>query len=240
MSEDVLLSEELSDEILRLTLNRPEKLNALDRSLLSGLADAIREANTEYTVLIVEGEGDAFTSGADLDEAEDAEVGSSVEYFQEATRAVRNFEGIVVGKLHGWVVGGGFEWTLSFDLRYAAEGATFRMPEPQIGVAVSNASTVLLPLFVGAGKARELLYTGADLEAEEALELGLLAGVYPEDELDDEVRSVAEEIVDNASREALWANKRGFNAGFPIEEALEYETLLGEWLGETQRSIDRE
>ncbi|MFC7157822.1 enoyl-CoA hydratase/isomerase family protein [Halomarina halobia] len=220
----VLDKDEVSSEILRITLNRPNSLNALNGELLAGIADTVRSANGEYTVLIFEGAGRAFTAGADLDAAKE-EGGENIDLFQDITRAVREFEGIVVGKLHGWVVGGGFEWTLSFDLRYAATDTTFKMTESEIGVTISNASTLLLPLTVGAGKARELVFTSREVSANEAERLGLIAGVYDDADLDEKVLSVAEDIVENKSRTALWLNKRGFNHAFPVEEVLEYEEV---------------
>lgn len=220
----VIVTQEISDEILVVRLNRPNTLNALNAELLSEIADTIRTANGNYTVLIIEGEGDSFSSGADLNEVRsDGEV---IKLFQDITRAVTQFEGIVVGKLHGWVIGGGFEWTLSFDLRYAREDTVFKMTESEIGVTISNASTLLMQLSVGAGRARELVYTSREVDALEARDLGLVSGVYDKEELDEKVRSVAEDIVENKSRAALVLNKRGFANAFPTQQALDYEELL--------------
>ena len=220
----VLKREEVDDDILRLTLNRPEKLNALDVELLSAVVDALESADGDYRVVIIEGAGEAFTSGADLDEAS---VGSErIALFQEMTRAVRAFEGLVIGKLHGYAVGGGFEFTLSFDLRYAETGTTFLLTESEIGVTLSNASTKLLPLMVGHGRARELVFTGRPISAEEAQELGLVAGVYEADELEQRVLEVARDVVENKSETAVTLNKRLFNHAFPVEDDLDYEELI--------------
>jgi enoyl-CoA hydratase/carnithine racemase len=225
MSDELIIQEEVSDRIVRLTLNRPEKLNAFDKALLRAVPEAIRDVD-EYDVVIFEGAGDAFTSGADLDEAkaESEEAG----LYQEMTRATREFEGLVIGKLHGYVIGGGFEWTLSFDLRYAAEGTIFKMTESEVGLPISNASTMYLPLLIGGARARELVYTCRDLPAEEAEEIGLTNGTYPPEELDDAVLSVAEDIVENKSQLALSLNKKGFNNAFPVESILEFEAVLGD------------
>jgi enoyl-CoA hydratase/carnithine racemase len=225
MSDDLVIQEEVSDRIVRLTLNRPEKLNAFDKALLRAVPEAIRDVE-EYDVVIFEGAGDAFTSGADLDEAkaESEEAG----LYQEMTRATREFEGLVIGKLHGYVIGGGFEWTLSFDLRYAAEGTIFKMTESEVGLPISNASTMYLPLLIGGARARELVYTCRDLPADEAEAIGLTNGTYPPEELDDAVLSVAEDIVENKSQLALSLNKKGFNNAFPVESILEFETVLGD------------
>lgn len=213
-----------TDEIRRLTLDRPDSLNALNRELLSRLAEEIADAD-EYRVLVIEGAGDSFTAGADLDEEEGAG-----DLFQDITRAVRSFDGIVVGKLHGWVIGGGFEWTLSFDLRYAHADTTFKLPESEIGVTVTNASTLLLPLYVGAGTARELVYTSREMPAEEAERYGLLAGVYDDaDELEAAVVATARDLVANKSETALRLNKHALNHAFPVEEVLKREELVNEY-----------
>ncbi|WP_255197473.1 enoyl-CoA hydratase/isomerase family protein [Halorarius litoreus] len=221
----ILETEDVTDEIRRLRLNRPESLNALSRELLSQIAEEVRAANGEYRVLILEGAGDAFTAGADLNEAE-----SAGDLFQEITRSVREFEGIVIGKLHGWVVGGGFEWTLSFDLRYAHADTRFKLTESEVGVTVTNASTLLLPLYVGAGTARELVYTSRELPAAEAAQYGLLAGVFDDaDDLEAKVIDVATDIVENKSATALRLNKRAMDQAFPVEEVLKREELINEY-----------
>jgi enoyl-CoA hydratase len=225
VSENLVLKTEVTDQICRLTLNRPEKLNAMNKALLQAISESIRDAEG-YDVLIIDAAGDSFTAGADLDEAqEDTEEAA---LYQEMTRAVRDFEGIVIGQLEGYVIGGGFEWTLSFDLRYAAEDTTFKMTESEVGLPISNASTLYLPLIVGAGRARELVYTSRELPAKEAEEIGLINGMFSSSSLDKEVLDIAEEIVENKSSLALRLNKKGFNQAFPVERVLAYESALGD------------
>jgi enoyl-CoA hydratase/carnithine racemase len=229
MLEDLVLTTEETDQIGRLTLNRPEKLNAMNKALLRAISEGIRDANN-YDVLIIDAAGDSFTAGADLDEAqEDTEEAA---LYQEMTRAVRNFEGIVIGQLEGYVIGGGFEWTLSFDLRYAADDTTFKMTESEVGLPISNASTLYLPLIIGAARARELVYTSRDLPAKEAKEIGLVNDVFEKDELKAEVRAIADDIAENKSQLALRLNKKGLNNAFPIEDILEFETVLGDLANE--------
>lgn len=214
---------EPNGDILRITLNRPEKLNALNVKLLTTLIETIREANGEYTVIIVEGSGDAFTAGADLDENS---VGTErIELFQELTRTARAFDGILIGKLHGYAIGGGFELTLAFDLRYAQTGTTFRFSESEIGVTVSNATSRLLPLLIGSGRARELIFTCRDIDADEAEKIGLVSGTYPEGELKEAVSDIARDIVENKSKAALRYNKDLLNNATPVEPILNYEEL---------------
>ena len=134
--------------------------------------------------------------------------------------------GLAIGKLAGYAIGGGFELSLSFDLRYAAEDATFRMTESAVGATVSNASTKLLPLIVGEGRARELVFTRRPVSGTEAAEIGLVASAHPEDELDGVVMDAAMDVVENTSFTSLALNKRGFNEAFRLDRTLEYERLL--------------
>jgi enoyl-CoA hydratase/carnithine racemase len=114
------------------------------------------------------------------------------------------------------------------------------MPETQLGLTVSNASTKLLPLTVGPTKAREIVFTSRDVDAIEALDWGLLNDVVPKDDLDTRVRSVATDIAENASAAALWSNKRGFNHALSINDTLEQESLLRELHQSQNESIDWE
>lgn len=234
--DDPVRTTEVTDRIGRVTLDRPKKLNAMNKALLRAVPAAIRDS-AEYDVLIVDGTGESFTAGADLDEAR-AESEEAALY-QEMTRATREFEGLVIGALHGWVIGGGFEWTLSFDLRYAAADTTFMMTESEVGLPISNASTLYLPLLVGGARARELVYTCRELPAAEAEDIGLVNGVFDRESLDEEVRAVAADVVENKSQLALRLNKKGFNNAFPVESILEFETMLGEYANATpSESID--
>lgn len=222
----VLRRETIDDDVLRLTLDRPDRLNALSTELLRELVTAFDDAAGEFSVIIVRGAGDSFSAGADIDEI--TQGSEEIELFQEITRQARAFEGIAIGQLDGWVVGGAFEWSLSFDLRYATPETTFKMTESEIGVTVSNASTQLLPAMIGDGKARELIITSRELGASEAEALGLVSGVHPSTEIDDYVSDVAKDLVENKSTNALALNKRALNAAAPIEDTLEYETLVFE------------
>lgn len=218
---------EESDRIARLTLNRPDSLNALDGELLEAIDHRIRAASGEYLLLIVDGNGRAFTAGADLEEAGDGENEEAIERFQNITRAVQAFDGLVIGALHGWVVGGGLEWTLSFDLRYAAENARFKFPESTIGIPISNGSSWLLPQTVGTARAQELVYTSREVDATEAAEIGLVTEVVPEDELDERVIAVATDLAESQSERGLRLNKRAITRSMQLELALQNEELVG-------------
>ena len=216
-----ITTEAITGNICRITLDRPEKLNALDVGTLRNLAAAVADA--EEQVLIVEGHGRSFCAGADLDEA--ATEGEDIDAYQNLTRTLYRHPGAVVGKLHGHVIGGGLELTLAFDLRYAATETTFRLPEATIGAVVSNGTTRLLPLVVGDGFAREMIFTGREVNAPEALERGLVAGVYPREELDNAVMTIARRIAESPAI-GVELNKRGLNRANGFEAALAIERDL--------------
>ena len=220
----VIKYDEVNKDIARVSLNRPEKLNALNRELLQEIVSCLRTANNEKQVVIIEGIGDSFCAGADLDEAQ--EQGEDIELYQNVTKAVRAFNGLIIGKLHGYVIGGGFELTLSFDLRYADEDTKFQMTESEVGLPISNASSKLLPLMIGEGTARELVFTCRQFDAQEADNLGLIAGVYPSNELESEVIKVAEDIVQSKSSTGLQLNKFALNQAYPLESTLNFEEIL--------------
>ncbi|AHG02988.1 enoyl-CoA hydratase [Halobacterium sp. DL1] len=204
-----------------IALDRPEKLNALDTATLRNLASTVADADEQ--VVVVEGRGRAFCAGADLEEA--GEDGEDIDAYQDVTRVVRRHPGVVVGKLHGHVVGGGLELALAFDLRYAAADTTFQLPEVTLGAVVSNGATRLLPLVVGDGFAREMVLTGRPVDAEEALDHGLVAAVHSAEELDDAVAGVARRIADNPAV-GVALNKRGLNRAFPVGDTLAVERDL--------------
>ena len=204
-------------------------MNALNEALLRAIPEAIAEAD-DYSILIFRGAGGSFTSGADIHALHDEVAG--VALFQELTRATRQFDGLVIGALDGWVVGGGFEWTLSFNLRYASPETTFKLPESEIGVPISNASTILLPLTIGLGRAQELIYTSRELPATEAKEIGLVNDIFEANRLDDAVAEIAQDITTTKSDRALLLNRTGIQQAIPVEPALETESLLAK-LGAT-------
>ncbi|WP_232700754.1 enoyl-CoA hydratase/isomerase family protein [Halobacterium wangiae] len=216
-----ITTDRTDDGVRTIALDRPEKLNALDAATLRNLASAVADADEQ--VVVVEGRGRAFCAGADLEEA--GEEGEDIDAYQDVTRAVRRHSGVVVGKLHGHVIGGGLELALAFDLRYAAADTTFQFPEVTLGAVVSNGATRLLPLVVGDGFAREMVLTGRPVDAEEALDHGLVAAVHSAEDLDEAVADVARRIADNPAV-GVALNKRGLNRAFPVENALAVERDL--------------
>ena len=221
-----------ADGIAEITLNRPERLNAINDDLLRGLSAALSAANGDdsVAVILLSGAGRAFCAGDDLKEFEsqarsEAAARAYIERIQEITRLLVLGDKIVVGAIHGWAVGGGFEWLLDCDLVVMAEDTRCFFPEVALGLFVTGGASHLLPRLVGLPKAKELVLLGEKIDARQALELGLAGWVVPEAERLGKAREIAERLA------ALPAGARRqvktlFNRapGVTLEEALALET----------------
>jgi enoyl-CoA hydratase/carnithine racemase len=195
------VSSERRDGVRTVTLNRPERLNAINPELLADLKAALEEANADPDTgcILLRGAGRAFCSGDDLKEFDEqagteAETKRYVEEIQDITRAIVLGDRMVVGAVHGWAVGGGLEWMINCDLVLVGEGARFFFPEISWGLFVTGAVTALLPRLVGLQKAREMILLGERFDAAQAVEWGLALKALPEAELFDEAQALAARV----------------------------------------------
>lgn len=181
MSDSVLY--EKDGPIGRITLNRPEKRNALDPDMLHSLIDCFALSKQNEDLVVIYGaNGKEFTVGADLKfgyqmMTDPSLADAALEYFgnfQELCRVMLDHDGILISGLHGWVIGGGFEIHLACDLRAATKDTTIMLPELSMGLMFSNASTKLLSRIVGEGRAKELLFLGERIDAQKAYDYGLI------------------------------------------------------------------
>jgi enoyl-CoA hydratase len=187
--------------VATLTLNRPDKLNALNEALLGELLAALAELDRDAGVLFVvlTGAGDkAFAAGADIGAMTEmspararafAELGHAVGARMEGTRFP------VLGAVNGFALGGGCELALACDFLYASDKAKFGQPEVNLGVIPGFGGTQRLARRVGIGRARELCYTGDLIGADEALRIGLVNAVVPHAELLSRARATATKVV---------------------------------------------
>jgi enoyl-CoA hydratase len=164
--------------VARIFLNRPEKANALNSAFLGELRDALRGLEKDETlgVAVLAGRGGAFCGGADTQELKSltaSTAGAFVEKIHSVCQAVRDLPAPVVAKLHGAVIGAGLEIAAACDLRVAAEGTKFAMPEVRLGIP-SVVEAALLPRLMGSGRAAWLVLTGEAIDARRALEWGLI------------------------------------------------------------------
>jgi len=202
VSEPVLLIEDLGP-IRRLSMNRPDSLNALDNALLEALDEAFAAAATDddVRVVVLRGEGRAFCAGYDLNQ--DAEEGTkdAAEWYREiradTDRMLRILEHPkpVIASVHSYCLAGGTDLMLACDLAVAADDAYFGYVDVRFG---SGVVSMFLPWIVGVRKAKELVFTGEDrIAADEALRIGMVNRVVPRDELDGATMALAEEIAKN-------------------------------------------
>lgn len=216
---------ELDGDLGFVYISRPERRNALDSATARALADALREACARARVVILTGEGGAFSAGGDLEELErwsdlDPNEISTALYdsFQAVVRAIRAGPAVVIAAIGGAAVGAGLDIALACDLRVAAEDAKLGQVWVRLGVIPGTGGAWLTQAIVGQGRAAELLLTGDVIDAARALELGLVNEVVATGSLLDAARALAERILAHPP-DGVVANKRALNAA--TEEALE-------------------
>jgi enoyl-CoA hydratase len=242
-SEPVLLSEATSWGV-RLTLNRPAKLNALSAELRDALTAAITDAAADerVRVIAIAGSGRAFCSGYDLSEAAPPTAWQWRDVLERdvrATLAIWSCPKPVIAQVHGYALAGGLELAMACDLVVAAEGAQLGEPEIRFG---SAPVTLLMPFVVGQKRTRELLMTGDLIDAVEAERIGLVNRVVPADRLADEVDALAERLArvppDVMAPTKLMLNRAMDAAGFAaaVEMGLDLQAFIN--MSETAREFD--
>jgi 2-(1,2-epoxy-1,2-dihydrophenyl)acetyl-CoA isomerase len=187
------LLSELDDGVLRLTLNRPQRLNAIDEATARTLLQAVRgaDADPQVRVLLLRGEGRAFCAGRDISEPPTPEI---LELVQAVSLAMVRCGKPIVCAVHGWVVGAGVEWMLDTDIVVAARSARFKLPEAGIGVFVTGGITAVLPRVAGLMRAKALLLLGEEFSAEQAQGWGLVSRVVDDASLDTEAQQLASRL----------------------------------------------
>lgn len=228
---DTVLSSRTAEGVRTITLNRPERLNAMNAALIADTARAFEDANADPAtrVIVFTGAGRAFCAGDDRQAhthpATEEEARAAVRAIQRVTEAIVLGPKPVVGAIGGWAVGGGFEWAINCDFALWAEGARGFFPEVSLNLFVTGAVTTLLPALVGLQKAREMLYLGERYEALALHAMGLAWKVVPPEALQAEVQALAERLAAQPPL-ALRAMKRVLNAAaLPgIPQALAHET----------------
>ena len=229
MAEQAVLYDR-SENIGVITLNRSHRLNATNVDLLTGVLGYLDDArqDTEVACVIITGAGRAFCAGADLKETS-AGMGfgdwqRKVDGLQEIQRSVMRLGKPLIAAVRGYALGGGCELAMSCDLRIAAQDARFGFPETGVGMTVTTAGTKLLSQLVGLGKAKELIFVGEFIDADEAARIGLVNRVVRGEDLMEEAMGVARKIAERsplALRLSRSAIEQGLHSSF--EQALEIE-----------------
>jgi enoyl-CoA hydratase len=199
---DMRIDLQVEGGVARIFLNRPQKVNALDSALLLELREALESLQDvpSLRIAVLGGRGSAFCGGADLRELEKLDRASApafVEKIHHVCRAIRRLPVPVLARLHGAVIGAGLEIAAACDLRIAAEGTKFSMPEARVGIP-SVVEAALLPRLMGSGRAAWLVLTGEAIDARRACEWGLVEKTSAS--LDDDVEAVVKQILANDAK----------------------------------------
>lgn len=219
LSDAVLIERSHGGEIATVTLNRPRRLNSMNLDLVSGLQEHLDRiaADHECRVVILTGAGRGFCSGADLD-GEGEQPGSVAHSSPQAGMRIQNsyarlvttmrsMPQVVIAAVNGPAVGGGFALALGADIRVASETARFAVAMVRIGLSGADMGiSYLLPRYVGASRAMELMLTGRMVDVVEADKIGLLSAVVPGGQALNSALELAERILDN-SPFGVWMTK---------------------------------
>ena len=230
--------------VATITLNRPERLNALTFEVYKELRDTFQRLDSEPGVraIIITGAGRAFCSGGDVEDIIGALLGRDLKALQDFTRltcdlilAMRRCRRPIVGALNGTVAGAGAVIAAACDIRVAAESAKIAFLFTKVGLSGADMGAAwLLPRIVGYGRATEMLLTGDFVDAKRAYEIGLYNRVVPQAQVLPEARAVAEKLARGPSA-ALGVTKQALEA----EAALDFEAALA-YEAEVQAKLMRE
>jgi len=194
---------EVADGIATITINRPAKYNALNAAVRAALTDFFNKAEKDNAVrvVILTGAGEkAFAAGADISGfpgRDSKEVRPAAKQGQELSVYIESMSKPVIAAVNGFALGGGCELAMACDIRYASANARFGQPEILLGIIPGYGGTVRLPRLVGLGIAKELVYTGDQIKADEALRIGLVNRVFESVEaLHEGIKELAAKLVD--------------------------------------------
>lgn len=230
MAEPVLLSDR-RDGVLTLTLNRPSAMNALSRELRRALIAAFTSLvqDAEIGVVILTGAGRAFCSGGDVTGMAKSDIVSGRTRSKRRHRAIQalySLEKPVIAAVRGAVYGIGNALALACDLVVASENAKFSMVFKKVGIVPDGGAIFFLTQYLGIARAKEMVYTARAVPADEALKLGLVVRVVPDDKLETEARALAKEMAESATYALALAKKMFQSMAVPsLEMQLENETL---------------
>ncbi len=214
-------------------MNRPDVLNALNSETFYELSDLLDEVEKDDALraAIVTGEGRAFVAGADIAELakmSQLQARTFSQLGQMVFHKIENLSIPVIAAVNGFALGGGCEFAMSCDIRWASEKAKFGQPEVSLGVTPGFAGTQRLARICGTSIAKELILSGNMIDAKRALEIGLVSNVLPADALLGEVRAFAEKIASQgpvAVRLAKQAINRGIDGSFETGAGYESEVF---------------
>jgi 2-(1,2-epoxy-1,2-dihydrophenyl)acetyl-CoA isomerase len=237
MSQADILLTEIKADVLSLTLNR-SKVNALNTELISALQSGFRQAERDPRVrcVLLSGRGNTFSAGQDLKEFRPGEASIRehlLRTYNTLVLQIRRLEKPVLAAINGSVSGAALGIVLACDLRLAADTARFVVGFGGIGLAPDSAVSLLLPALIGLGRATELTFSNAPIDAEQALAWGMVNRVAPASELADQAAALAAALASGPIH-SMGLAKRAFNKAvlWNLEQVLDYEAYLQEIAGQ--------
>lgn len=223
---------EKTDGILTVTLDNPKTLNALDNQLLSELDEVfeIAKKDDEIRVIVLTGSGKSFVAGADIKTMSTMNPEEAKKFGSLGASLFRKIETLpkpVIAAVNGFALGGGCELSMACDIRIASMKAKFGQPEVGLGITPGFSGTQRLPRIVGIGKAKELIFTGNIIGADEAYRIGLVDRLAEPDELLAVAQETAKKIASNG-RHAVAFSKEAINKGLQVDmdTAIDLEVSL--------------
>ena len=226
------------NDIALITLNRPEKLNALDTKTRMEISEALDEVEENARVLIITGKGKAFAAGADINELSKRtpfEYINMSKYGTWLNNRIENLNIPVIAAVNGYALGGGCELAMACDIRIASKKARFGQPELNLGIMPGVGATQRLPRLAGLGMAKKLVFTGEIIDASEALRIGLVEEVVEHEKLMERSFEIASKIAEKPPL-AVKIVKKALNATrtMGLEDGLRYELALASLLFSTE------
>lgn len=226
--ENLLIS--IEEKIATVTINRPTKLNALNKATISDLSKAVKllGKNDEVRAIVITGSGEkAFVAGADISEFANYNIVEGAQLAAEGQETlfdfIENSKKPIIAAVNGFALGGGLELAMACHFRVASDNAKMGLPEVSLGLIPGYGGTQRLPQLVGKGRAMEMIMTAAMITAVEAKEFGLVNHVVPQTELLDFTIGIAQKIIKNApfaigkAIKSINANYADGKNGFEVE-----------------------
>lgn len=228
----IFVTYEQKDQVGLVTINRPQALNALNSEVLAELSSVFSTIDTrEVRCVILTGAGEkAFVAGADISEMRDLDASAGEAFGKSGSDVFFNIETFavpVIAAVNGFALGGGCELAMSCDIRICSDNAVFGQPEVGLGITPGFGGTQRLSRLIGSGRAKEMIFAGNNIKADEAYRIGLVNSVVSQAELLPAVQKLAARIARNAPV-AVQASKKAINEGLQvdIEQGLAIEAKL--------------
>jgi enoyl-CoA hydratase len=203
-----------------LKISAPKSLNALNSTILKELSDCVSHLDAATRVLIITGDGEkSFVAGADISEMAHLNEAQGYEFGRLGAQVFRAIETLpipVIAAVNGFALGGGCELAMACDIRIASSKAKFGQPEVGLGIIPGFSGTYRLPKIVGQGHAKEMIYTGKVIRADEALRIGLVNAVYEPEQLMEKAVEMAQMMLHNAPV-AISLAKQSINEGYDLD-----------------------